>query len=108
MVSTADATLAEGDAAPPPEAVQAIDHAEGEYRNAFSTLEAEYARARARLDPRTQARWDRTVERTRVQLALASNAARGDVNARLRVLDGYAATVRSLNRAIEETEEARR
>jgi hypothetical protein len=95
---------AELDVAPPPEAVRAMDVAEGQYKNAFSTLSAEYARARSRLDPRTQQRWDRTVERTGVQLALASDAARGDVNARLRVLDGYAAAVRSLNRALEEAQ----
>ena len=71
-------------------------------------LEAEYARGRQKLDPRTQERWDRTVSRARVQLADASVAAAPDVNARLRVLDGYAAVVRSLGRAIEESEEATR
>jgi hypothetical protein len=41
-------------------------------------------------------------------LAVAGAAAQGDVSARLRVLDGYAAAVRSLNRAIEDTQEASR
>jgi hypothetical protein len=98
----------EADAEAPPEAVRALSNAEGQYKSAFSTLEAEYARNRGRLDRRTQERWDRAVERTRVQLAVAETAAQGDVNARLRVLDGYAQAVRSLSRAVEETEEAAR
>jgi hypothetical protein len=91
---------------PPPAAARALDRAEGDYRSALTVLEAEYARSRDKLDARTQERWDRTVSRARVQLASASAAAGGDVNARLRVLDGYAAMVRSLGRAIEESEEA--
>jgi hypothetical protein len=94
-------------AAPAP-ATLALDRAEGDYRSAITVLEAEYARSREKLDPRTQARWDRAVTRARVQLADASVAAAPDVNARLRVLDGYAAMVRSLGRAIEESEEATR
>jgi anti-sigma factor RsiW len=93
---------------PPPPAAAALDRAEGDYRSALTVLEAEYARAREKLDPRTQARWDRAVSRARIQLADASVAAAPDVNARLRVLDGYAAVVRSLGHAIEESEEATR
>ena len=105
IAGIADASI-DPDPDTPPEAARALTQAEGQYRNAFSTLEAEYARSRGRLDRRTQERWDRAVERTRVQLAVAGAAAQGDVNARLRVLDGYAAAVRSLNRAIEDTQEA--
>ena len=94
--------------APPAPAVNALDKAEGDYRSALTVLEAEYARSREKLDPRTKERWDRAVSRARVQLADASVAAAPDVNARLRVLDGYAAVVRSLGRAIEESEEATR
>jgi hypothetical protein len=94
--------------APPAPAALALDRAEGDYRSALTVLEAEYARSRERLDPRTKERWDRAVSRARVQLADASVAAAPDVNARLRVLDGYAAVVRSLGRAIEESEEATR
>jgi hypothetical protein len=93
---------------PPAPATLALDRAEGDYRTAVTVLEAEYARSREKLDPRTQQRWDRAVSRARVQLADASVAAAPDVNARLRVLDGYAAVVRSLGRAIEESEEATR
>ena len=78
------------------------------FMSALTVLEAEYARGRSKLDSRTQQRWDRAVSRARVKLADASAAAGGDVNARLRVLDGYAAAMRSLGRAIEETEEATR
>jgi hypothetical protein len=93
---------------PPAPAALALDRAEGDYRSALTVLEAEYARSREKLDPRTQERWDRAVSRARVQLADASVAAAPDVNARLRVLDGYAAVVRSLGRAVEESEEATR
>ena len=48
------------------------------------------------------------IRRARVQLADASVAAAPDVNARMRVMDGYKAVVRSLGRAIEESEEATR
>jgi len=94
--------------APPATAVNALDRAEGDYRSALTVLEAEYTRGREKLDPRTKERWDRAVSRARVQLADASVAAAPDVNARLRVLDGYAAVVRSLGRAIQESEEATR
>ena len=93
---------------PPPPAAAALDRAEGDYRSALTVLEAEYARNRSRLDRRTQDRWDQAVSRARVQLADASAAAAPDVNARLRVLSGYAAVVRSLRGAIEESEEATR
>jgi hypothetical protein len=96
-----------GETAPAP-ATLALDRAEGDYRTAVTVLEAEYTRSREKLDSRTQQRWDRAVSRARVQLADASVAAAPDVNARLRVLDGYAAVVRSLGRAIEESEEATR
>ena len=94
--------------APPAPAVNALDKAEGDYRSALTVLEAEYARSREKLDPRTMERWDRAVSRARVQLADASVAAAPDVNARMRVLDGYKAVVRSLGRAVEESEEATR
>jgi len=89
-------------------AVIALDKAEGDYRSALTVLEAEYGRSREKLDARTKERWDRAISRARVQLADASVAAAPDVNARMRVLDGYAAVVRSLGRAIEESEEATR
>jgi len=108
-IAAPDAALQDETAemAPAP-ATLALDRAEGDYRTAVTVLEAEYARSREKLDPRTQQRWDRAVSRARVQLADASVAAAPDVNARLRVLDGYAAVVRSLGRAIEESEEATR
>jgi hypothetical protein len=108
-IAAPDAALQDETAemAPAP-ATLALDRAEGDYRTAVTVLEAEYARSREKLDARTQQRWDRAVSRARVQLADASVAAAPDVNARLRVLDGYAAVVRSLGRAIEESEEATR
>jgi len=60
------------------------------------------------FDTRYRPVGDDLISRARVQLADASVAAAPDVNARMRVLDGYAAVVRSLGRAIEESEEATR
>src|SRR2546430_4514952 len=71
-----DAALQAETAGPPAPAALALDRAEGDYRSALTVLEAEYARSREKLDPRTQQRWDRAVSRARVQLADAAPASR--------------------------------
>ena len=90
-----------------PKAQQALDRAAGDYRTALQVLEQEYARGRARLDPRTQKRWDESFARARV-LIDSSAQARNDPDERVRLLDGSAAMVRSLRYAVEDSEEATR
>lgn len=79
----------------------ALDRAEADYRDAAKVLEAEYARIRPSLEPKLAARWDETLSRARIHLGDAQkNLVALDVNARMRVLDGYAAYVRSLRTAL--------
>jgi hypothetical protein len=94
-------------AAADPKTQQALDRAAGDYRNALGVLEQEYARARDRLDPRTQKRWDASFARAR-SLVDASAQARNDPDERVRLLDGSALMVRSLRHAIEDSEEVAR
>jgi len=90
-----------------PKAQQALDRAAGDYRTALGVLQAEYSRSRARLDPRTQKRWDDSFARAR-SLIDASAQARNDPDERLRLLDGSAVMVRSLRHALEDSEEVAR
>jgi anti-sigma factor RsiW len=92
------------DAVVDPNAEQALDRAAGDYRTALNVLEQEYSRARARLDPRTQKRWDHSFARART-LIDASAQARNDPDERLKLLDGSAVMVRSLRHAIADSEE---
>lgn len=79
----------------------ALDRAEADYRDAAKVLEAEYARIRPSLDPKLAARWDETLSRARIHLGDAQKELVAlDVNARMRVLDGYAAYVRTLRTAL--------
>jgi hypothetical protein len=104
----ADARVSDADiAAADPKTQQALDRAAGDYRNALGVLEQEYARARQRLDPRTQKRWDASFARAR-SLIDASAQARNDPDERVRLLDGSALMVRSLRHAIEDSEEVAR
>ena len=89
-----------------PKAQQALDRAAGDYRTALQMLEREYAQRRARLDPRTQKRWDESFARAKV-LIDSSAQARNDVDERVKLLDGSALMVRSLRHAVEDVEEAR-
>jgi hypothetical protein len=103
-----DAAVSE-EAAPQTDAKaqQALDRAAVDYRSALGILQEEYARSRARLDPRTQKRWDDSFARAR-SLIDASAQARNDPDERLKLLDGSAVMVRSLRHAIEDSEEVAR
>ena len=90
-----------------PKTRQALDRAAGDYRSALGVLEQEYTSARARLDSRTQKRWDESFARAR-SLIDASAQARNDPEERVRLLDGSAVMVRSLRQAIEDSEEVAR
>jgi hypothetical protein len=84
----------------------ALDRAEADYRDAARILEAEYERMRPQLDPVLAQRWDETLTRARAQLGESRSVASNDVNARMRVLDGYAGYLRSLRNLVQESEEA--
>ena len=90
-----------------PKTRQALDRAAGDYRSALGVLEQEYKSGRARLDSRTQKRWDESFARAR-SLIDASAQARNDPEERVRLLDGSAVMVRSLRHAIEDSEEVAR
>lgn len=89
-----------------PKTLAALDRAEHDYRDAARVLEEEYARLRPRLDPELAGRWDETLTRARAQLGESRAVAADDVNARMRVLDGYAGYLRSLRDVVQESEEA--
>jgi len=99
---------ASNDAPPPgPDAktLAALDRAEADYRDAAKVLEDEYGRLRPQMDPKLASRWDETLTRARTQLGDARKGmVAQDVNARMRVLDGYAGYLRSLRTAVLEQE----
>jgi hypothetical protein len=104
--STPDASVIEADFdGPDAKTLAALDRAEGDYRHAATVLEAEYAAARKTLDPKLAKQWDESLAKARAQLGASRAVAAEDVNARMRVLDGYAGYVRSL-RNVMEAEEA--
>jgi len=97
------------EAPPGPDAktLAALDRAESDYRDAAKVLEEEYARLRPALDVKLAGRWDETLTRARTQLGeVQKSLVAQDVNARMRVLDGYAAYVRSLRNAVLQSQEA--
>ena len=101
------AQVAEARQPPGPDAktLAALDRAEADYQDAAKILEAEYERLRPQLDPKLAARWDETLTRARTQLGEARKSmVAQDVNARMRVLDGYAGYLRSLRTAVLEQE----
>lgn len=89
-----------------PKTLAALDRAEQDYRSAARVLEEEYSRLRPRLDPDLARRWDETLTRARTDLGETRAVAADDVNARMRVLDGYAGYLRSLRDVVRESEEA--
>ncbi|HET7785949.1 MAG TPA: hypothetical protein VFL36_08250 [Myxococcales bacterium] len=89
-----------------PKTLAALDRAEADYRDAARILEAEYERVRPQLDPALAQRWDETLTRARAQLGESRSVASNDVNARMRVLDGYAGYLRSLRNLVQQSEEA--
>ncbi len=92
--------------APDAKTLAALDRAETDYRDAAKVLEDEYARLRPHLDPALAQRWDETLTRARAQLGESRSVAANDVNARMRVLDGYAGYLRSLRDVLQDSEEA--
>jgi hypothetical protein len=89
-----------------PKTLAALDRAERDYGDAAKVLEEEYGRLRPRLDPELARRWDETLTRARAQLGESRAVAADDVNARMRVLDGYAGYLRALRDVVQESEEA--
>jgi hypothetical protein len=77
------------------EASAALDRAERDYASAVSVLES-------KLDKKTAAK----LQPMRTRLADARAIAGGDVSARLRILTGYSAYLRSLQRAVDSEEAA--
>ena len=90
---------------PDAKTLAALDRAEADYRDAAKVLEEEYARIRPSMEPKLAGRWDETLTRARTQLGDARKSmVAQDVNARMRVLDGYAGYLRSLRTAVLEQE----
>src|SRR5207244_12104122 len=88
------------------DALATLDKAEADYRRAAAILESEYASARKNLDPELARRCDETLSRARAGLGDARTMAAQDVNARMRVLDGYAGYLRSLRSVVQQSQEA--
>ena len=82
----------------------ALDRAERDYGDAAKVLEEEYGRLRPNLDPELARRWDETLTRARAQLGESRAVAADDVNARMRVLDGYAGYLRALRDMVQAEE----
>jgi len=89
-----------------PKTLAALDRAEHDYRDAAKVLEDEYGRLRPQIDPELARRWDETLTRARTQLGESRAVAADDVNARMRVLDGYAGYLRALRVVVQQSEEA--
>jgi hypothetical protein len=90
---------------PDAKTLAALDRAEADYRDAARVLEEEYARLRPQMEPKLAGRWDETLTRARTELGDARKSlVAQDVNARMRVLDGYAGYLRSLRAAVLEQE----
>jgi hypothetical protein len=83
-----------------------LDAAEQEYRQAIAVLEGELSSAQRRGSP-LSARWRSDLSVFRSEVADARGAAGRDPDARMRVLDGYAAYLRSLQAVVLAIEERR-
>jgi hypothetical protein len=82
----------------------ALDKAELEVRSAARLLETEYASARPRLDPAAARKLDAALQKARAQLGATGPIASTDVQARIRLLDGYSDYVRSLRDVVASSE----
>lgn len=94
---------------PPPETDRvnaALDGAERDYARAAAELEQRYHAERGRLSAATALRFDRAFDETRRRVDEARVLARGDREARMAALDGYAAYVRSLHSVLADLEGA--
>jgi hypothetical protein len=103
--SAPDASVEEVEPGPDSKSLAALDRAETDYQKAATLLEAEYAASRGKLDPALAKRWDETLSKARAQLGDARTVAAQNVNARMRLLSGYAGYLRSLRSVVEESEE---
>jgi hypothetical protein len=93
---------------PDPEVARVLERAEADSRSAARVLETEYRAGRGNFDAATAGSWDKSLAATRSQLDSAHALAGNDVEARLRILDGYAAYLRSLRAVVAFSEEAAR
>ncbi|HXN55648.1 MAG TPA: hypothetical protein VN874_05225 [Myxococcales bacterium] len=91
---------------PDPSVGRALDRAEGDSRAAAGVLETEYRAGRSNLDAATARSWDKSLAAARSQLDSARALAGNDVEARMRILDGYAVYLRSLRAVVVSSEEA--
>ncbi|HEX2572725.1 MAG TPA: zf-HC2 domain-containing protein [Polyangia bacterium] len=72
------------------EATDALDDAEQSYRQAIAELEEAYAAAHRRMPEETATRLDASLEEARAEITEARSQAGQSMEARLRLLDGYA------------------
>jgi hypothetical protein len=100
--------VALGDDLPDPAVARVLERAESDCRAAARVLETEYQAGRGNLDAATAGSWDRSLAAARSQLDSAHALAGNDVDARMRILDGYAAYLRSLRAVVVSSEEAAR
>jgi hypothetical protein len=80
---------------------EVLAQAEAEYLEAAAELEREYQERRPMLEAKMVSRTDRSLAETRAQMAQARADAR-DVDGRMRLLDGYADYVHSLQTVVYE------
>ena len=107
-LGTPDAAVAQAEESDDtdPKAVAALDRAESDYQRLAGQLEAEYAASRKNLDPALAQQWDSSLSKARTQLGASRALAAQDLNARVRLLDGYAGYLRSLRNVVEQSQEA--
>jgi hypothetical protein len=84
------------------EATDAIDGAEQTYRQAIAELEQAHAAARGRMPEGTAKRLDASLEEARAEMAEARSQAGHSLEARLRLLDGYAEYLFALQTIVQE------
>lgn len=97
---------AASDDLPSPGVARALDRAEIDTQAAARVLETEVRARRINLDASTAGGWDESLASARGQLDSARALAGDDVEARMRVLDGYAVYLRSLRALVVFSEEA--
>ena len=84
------------------EATGALDDAEETYRQAIAELEREYVTVHHRLPKNTATRLDATLEEARTEMSEARSQAGHSLEARLRLLDGYAEYLFALQTIVHE------
>jgi F0F1-type ATP synthase membrane subunit b/b' len=84
------------------EATGALDDAEETYRQAIAELEREYVTVHHRMPKDTATRLDATLEEARTEMSEARSQAGHSLEARLRLLDGYAEYLFALQTIVHE------